>query len=103
MKPIMVETGRYKDIPIEERLCQMCNSNAVEDEEHFIGTCKKLSRVRDVYKAKFLQKGLDISKIDIPCIKTMLSPDHVKLTSDMLLDLFETRKNLMYDIVHNQK
>ncbi len=97
----MVETGRYKDIPLEERVCQMCNTGAVEDEEHFIGTCKKLKSVRDTYKGKFSQHGLDISQVNMLCIKQMLSPTHVKMTSDMLLELFELRKSLMYKIIHN--
>ena len=98
--PIMIETGRYKDTPLEQRVCQMCNSQAVEDEEHFIGRCRKLKGVRDKYKHKFAQKGLDTSIINIDCISNMLKPDYVKLTSEMLLDLFELKKNLIYNIVH---
>ena len=79
----------------------MCSSSAIEDEEHFIGRCRKLKCVRDMYKAKYLEKELDVSTINIECIKNMLSPDFVKLTSDMLLELFELRKKLMYDIIRN--
>ncbi len=35
--PIGIETGRYSKpkTPINERICKMCNANAVENEIHF--------------------------------------------------------------------
>ena len=33
--PLEIEVGRYRDIPLKERICQLCN-NAVEDEIHFL-------------------------------------------------------------------
>jgi RNA polymerase subunit RPABC4/transcription elongation factor Spt4 len=32
----MVESGRYQNIPREERICQICTSNEVETEHHFL-------------------------------------------------------------------
>ena len=50
--PIALETGRFKNkkdetsnnygrLRPEERLCEICNSNAVEDEFHFVMKCEK--------------------------------------------------------------
>lgn len=39
---LRIETGRHtvpKKTPIENRICQMCNSNSIEDEKHFILSC----------------------------------------------------------------
>ena len=36
---LAVETGRYKNIALNERLCQLCECNAVEDEYHFVMNC----------------------------------------------------------------
>ena len=36
--PLEIETGRYKDVPPEERLCQLCGEQ-VEDKIHFICKC----------------------------------------------------------------
>ena len=30
-----IETGRYKNIPRENRLCQFCSLNEIEDEKQF--------------------------------------------------------------------
>ena len=35
----MVESGRYQNIPREERICQICTSNEVETEHHFLTSC----------------------------------------------------------------
>ena len=32
---INTEIGRYRSIPIEARLCRLCNMNEIEDEIHF--------------------------------------------------------------------
>ncbi len=33
--PLKVETGRFQDIPVEYRLCTMCEENVIETESHF--------------------------------------------------------------------
>ena len=37
--PLAVETGRFKCKQLCKRLCELCNSDEIEDEEHFIVTC----------------------------------------------------------------
>ena len=37
-----VELGRYRNIPINERLCSICDSNQIEDCYHFLFDCKAL-------------------------------------------------------------
>ena len=37
--PLNIEMGRFRNQPVEERICQMCEYNLVEDEMHFILNC----------------------------------------------------------------
>ena len=37
--PLKVETGRFTQIPYEQRLCTFCDQEAVEDEEHLVFAC----------------------------------------------------------------
>ena len=37
--PLRVETGRYRNIPRDRRLCTHCDLGAVEDEIHFVTEC----------------------------------------------------------------
>ena len=57
--PLRIETGRfhltkdpvtklYRKLNIEERTCLICNSNAIEDEVHFLCNCIAFSEPREV-------------------------------------------------------
>ena len=37
--PLEIEVGRFRNIPLANRICQMCNSGVVEDEIHFLCEC----------------------------------------------------------------
>ena len=37
--PLSVETGRFRNIPLEDRICIFCNHNQIEDEFHFLTQC----------------------------------------------------------------
>ena len=46
--PLGIETGRYRTpkVPLEQRVCLVCNSGHVEDEFHFVIICCKLNEIR---------------------------------------------------------
>ena len=37
--PLRVETGRYRNVPLNERLCTYCQLDEIEDDVHFIVRC----------------------------------------------------------------
>ena len=43
---IGIETGRYRSIPVNERLCDVCKSSDIEDELHFLFKCPKYDDFR---------------------------------------------------------
>jgi hypothetical protein len=45
--------GRHNKIPREERCCELCGSNQVEDEFHVIFECKLYDDIRKTYKTLF--------------------------------------------------
>ncbi len=44
-----IETGRSPHIPVEDRLCKVCNTNSVEDELHFLLNCNSYDELRDEF------------------------------------------------------
>ena len=42
-----IERGRYMKLPVDQRICQLCNIG-VEDEYHFLLDCNKLSHERSI-------------------------------------------------------
>ena len=45
--PLQVEVGRYRNIPLEERLCTLCDEHDVEDEFHLLLKCSRYRNLRD--------------------------------------------------------
>ena len=45
--PIRLETGRYENLNENERICPMCNSGAIESEEHVMISCSLYNDVRN--------------------------------------------------------
>ena len=43
---LRIEIGRHNSTPREERLCQLCEMNVVEDENHFIRECPTYDQIR---------------------------------------------------------
>ena len=46
---LFVETGRYDNVPQDQRLCKSCNRNRIEDEFHFLLVCPKNRELRKTY------------------------------------------------------
>ena len=43
---IAIETGRYRRVDVEDRLCQQCDIREVENARHFVFTCPAYSDIR---------------------------------------------------------
>ena len=50
--PLNIETDRYRNVSLPDRLCTLCDNSEVEDEIHFLCVCKFNSEYRsDMYNA----------------------------------------------------
>lgn len=47
--PLAIEVGRFKNIPEENRICEMCELDEVESESHFLLYCTKYDDLREVF------------------------------------------------------
>jgi hypothetical protein len=47
--PIQVETGRYNNVPREERYCPLCTNGEIEDEFHILFNCNKYDTERNIF------------------------------------------------------
>ena len=52
---LAIEGGRYLNIPKHERICTVCYSSEVEDEEHFLLTCRLYKPLRQVLCSKLVK------------------------------------------------
>ena len=80
--PLEVETGRYQNIPLEFRLCLMCDENACEDETHFMFDRALYENIRCNYFSKITQCYPDVDECTISDkLIIMMNEDVVNFTA----------------------
>ena len=89
---INTEIGRYRSIPIEARLCRLCNMNEIEDEIHFLFRCPTYNVQRNnmvcIYATRLEELNYDNNINDI--LKDMFH--HDKSTANYIINCMELRK-----------
>ncbi len=45
--PLHIETGRFRNVNVEEKVCQVCNNGDVENEFHFVSICNAYTTLRN--------------------------------------------------------
>ena len=58
-----IEVGRYKKIPADERYCNLCSSNLVEDEIHFSMVCPCFNSTRKLFFDKINSINSNFEKL----------------------------------------
>jgi len=60
---ILIETGRWRNIPVEERICNICNEN-IGDEFHYLFICKspELVRISENLIPEYYTQSIQINK-----------------------------------------
>lgn len=92
--PIRIETGRYKGEPLDERICNFCVLNEIEDESHFLLNCTIYSDFRrELFNNIGYNPTLVMSNLD--CIFFLLS-NFPRQTSKYLIESYLYRQSLLY-------
>jgi hypothetical protein len=95
--PIKIETGRFTQIPVELRLCILCDENVIEDEKHFIFDCNYYNSIRNEYFSKFHEKCQNFDMMDNDeKLKYLMCADVVKLTAEFIHTCYCKRKEFIY-------
>ena len=93
--PLQIEVGRYRDINLSERLCQMCNQNVVEDEIHFLCDCACYSELRnDMFRTATSIDQTFLEKDNIDKFVTLMS-NNQKSVINFLTRAIAKRTNLL--------
>ena len=59
---LMIEQSRHLNIDKENRICQNCNMNIIEDEYHFLLACPDYRHLCIQYLSKYYYTSLSIRK-----------------------------------------
>jgi hypothetical protein len=95
--PLKVETGRFNQIPLEFRLCTLCDQNSVEDECHFLFDCTLYDEIRTKYFRYILQLHpyyFEMSKEQK--LNLLMSKELVKYTAEFIYNCYIKRRSIIY-------
>ena len=94
----MIEMGRYINIPVEDRICCVCDSNEVESEIHFLISCSRYSQQRQSFfqtistiYSDFMDKD-DETKFIV--IMSSIDKTIVVTTAKFIIDCFRIRDSI---------
>ena len=91
--PLAIETGRYRNVPTDERLCEICNLNLVEDEIHFPCFCPGYQELRTELYQNVL--SLDCLFPQYTDTEILMDEIFVKLTINFIYGAWQIRQNIM--------
>ena len=73
-----IQRGRYHTIDSENRICEICNLKAIENEYHFVLVCPLYRDIRTQYLTSFYCSWPTLNKF-----KTLLSKQNKKVTTNL--------------------
>ena len=90
-------SGRYENIPRNERICHFCTRNKIEDENHFLLDYKAYSQIRDIFFSKLETKIPDFKSLSHDTLISLLmnSSDYNCQLVSFISQCFELRTKLI--------
>ncbi len=96
MFPVRLETGRYKGLGRELRICELCNKE-LEDECHFLFRCEKLDYVRKPFIDLCKTQNTEFDNMtEIVKLKYWVEPDNIRKFAKWLEDMADARRDHIY-------
>lgn len=98
--PLKVETGRYQNIPVNLRLCVLCESNDIESESHFLFVCSKYHSLRERFfnvVSGLSQNFFNVNESEK--FKILMSANIVKYTAEFIWNCFNIRQKTLYNLM----
>lgn len=94
--PLRLETGRYRNEKVNDRICMLCNRNEIEDEKHFIFQCPLYTEEREILYNKINRKCPEFERLDMNEQLYITMTDFVIPTSKYINEAFMKRRQTLY-------
>ena len=92
--PLLIETGRYQNIPEQNRLCVTCEK--IESEFHFICECKKYNDKRSILFELYAKKYLNFVSLSMQQKFVFLLQNSNKWLAQYIIDSMLIRSKDVY-------
>ena len=93
--PLNIEMGRFRNIPVEERICELCDCGMVEDEKHFLCICTLYEEYRDDMYCAIENENFPTMSVDAKF--NYLMENECNKVSSFLCQAWEKRKQIIYN------
>ncbi len=96
--PLRIETGRYERLSVEQRVCEVCDSDNVEDEMHFLCTCNAFTQERTKLLTNVSQFVCNFNELSFEdkFIVLMSDPNICTFTAKACHDMFIKHRAILY-------
>ena len=96
--PLNIETGRFRNQGLDERLCTLCAFNETEDESHFLFQCSLYDEVRSEWVSHIVNKTVNFLELDkinkFKVILDIILDIHHRITAKFILRCYQLRKEV---------
>lgn len=98
--PLRVETGRWEKggIALNSRTCQICKSNDVEDEYHFVCDCAVYRKQREALFSKVQVKDCEFGSLSLNDKFRVLFTSHQSLLCLYIKDCWQLRQSIVLEM-----
>jgi len=95
--PLLIETGRWSNIVVEQRICKMCNTGCVETELHFLFDCVAYQDTRQNFFENVTKQIPDfITFEDSVKLEHCMKKPIVNLFIKFVYNIFNVRQRHLY-------
>ena len=94
--PIHVETGLFRNLPVDSRVCEICRNGEVEDEKRFICECDVYCHFREELYTAAGQKCTEFMIMDKDTKFKFLMKNMWREVSSFLIKACDKRRAILY-------
>ncbi len=94
--PLEIETGRYKNVARDHRICTLCNT-AVEDQIHFVFKCPTYENIRNDFYVTCEDRVTNWAELSDTQRIAILFENHPRMFGKYVKKLFVHRKNILFN------
>ena len=94
--PLNIEAGRFRNQPMEDRLCTLCEFDAIEDKCHFLFKCSLYNDLRNDWIRNITDKTDDFVEMDTSTKCKVIFAVHHSITAKFILRSYNVRKENLF-------
>ena len=94
--PLKIETGRFLGLNVEDRLCQVCDQNAVENEIHFLLHCTLYDDLRRAMIVKSERRDTGFRTLTETEKLTFILKHEERQCAKFIFSAMHRRKSVLY-------